>query len=108
MQLLPMPADGYPHQSAQVQLGDTFYTVIWHWNARDGAWYFSLSDADGVAIVSGVRVVLSADLLRGVSDARRPTGVLAVVDPAGRAADPGLSDLGTRVKVVFIPREELS
>ena len=107
MQLVPMPDDGYPNQSAQVQLGDTFYTVVWHWNARASVWYFSLSDTDGSAIVSGVRVVLNADLLRGVSDARRPHGVLAVVDPAGRTTEPGLNDLGTRVKVVYIPREEL-
>lgn len=108
MQLLPMPADGYPHQTAQVQLGDTFYVVAWRWNTRDSAWFFSLSDVDGVAIVSGVRVVLNTDLLRGVSDTRKPDGVMAVVDPGGRATEPGLTDLGARVKVVFIPREELA
>lgn len=108
MQLLPMPSDGYPHQTAQVQLGETFYVVTWRWNTRDGCWTFSLSDVDGLAIVSGVRVVLNVDLLRGVSDARRPDGAIAVVDPAGRATEPGITDLGARVKVVFIPREELS
>lgn len=107
MQPVPTPDDGYPHQSAQVQLGDAYFTVVWHWSGREGVWYFSLSDADGSAIVSGVRVVLNADLLRGVSDARRPPGVMAVVDPAGRATEPGLNDLGTRVKVVYIPPEEL-
>jgi hypothetical protein len=103
-----MPVDGYPHQTAQAQLGDVFFTVEWRWNGRDGAWYFALSDIDAVRIVSGVRVMLNMDLLLGVSDARRPDGVIAVVDPAGRSIEPGLHDLGTRVKVVYIPRAELS
>jgi hypothetical protein len=107
MQLLPTPNDGYPHQTAQVQLGDTF-VVTWRWNARDGVWYFGLTDVDSVPIVSGVRVVLNVDLLGGVSDSRRPDGPVVVVDSAGRADEPGLLDLGKRVKVVFIPRAELS
>ena len=108
MQTVPTPTDGYPHETAQVQLEDTFYVVVWRWNARDGAWYFGLSDVDGMPIVSGVRVVLNADLLGGVSDTRRPPGPIVVVDPAGRAAEPGLYDLGTRVKVVYIQKEELA
>ncbi len=108
MQPVPTPTDGYPHQTAQAQLGDAFFTVVWRWNARDGVWYFGLSDVDVSPIVSGVRVVLNADLLRGVSDSRRPPGAIAVVDPASRTAEPGLNDLGTRVKVVYIPPEELS
>ena len=108
MQPVPTPTDGYPHQSAQAQLGDNFYSVVWHWNGREGAWYFSLADVDSLPIVSGVRVALNIDLLSGVSGDRRPDGAIVVVDPAGRTQEPGLTDLGSRVKVVYIPREELS
>lgn len=108
MQLLPTPTDGYPHQTSQVQLGDTVFVVVWRWNARDGAWYFGLMDVDGVPIVHGVRVVLSVDLLEGVSDSRRPPGRIVVVDSAKRGKEPGLVDLGTHIKVVYIRPEELT
>ncbi len=108
MQLLPMPVGGYPNQTVQAQLGDAFYVVGWRWNARDGAWYFSLSDVDGAPIVSGVRVVLNVDLLSSASATGRPKGAIAVLAPSGSATEPGLTDLGTRVKVVYVAPEEMT
>ena len=105
---VPTPVDGYPHQTGQVQLGDALYTVGWKWNARDRAWYFTLSDVDSVPIISGVRVVLNINLLNGASDVRRPKGAIVVVDPSNKLGEPGLFDLGTRAKVVYIPPEEFA
>ncbi len=107
MQSVPTPSDGYPNQTSQTQLGESFFVVSWRWNARDGVWYFGLSDADALPIVSGVRVVLNVDLLSGVSSPRRPPGPIVVVAPSGSAEEPGLSDLGGRVKVLYIAPEEL-
>ena len=101
---IPGPSDGYPSQSAQVLIDDAYYTVIWRWNDRDRAWYFALADADGERIVSGVRVVLGADLLSGVPTGLGPDGGIVVIDASGRVDEPGLLDLGNRVQVLYIQR----
>lgn len=101
---VPCPSDGYPDQTGQVLIDDAYYTVAWRWNERDGAWYFSFADADGDPIISGVRVVLGADLLSGVPTGAGPDGGIIVIDASGRTDEPGLHDLGNRVQVLYIAR----
>ncbi len=100
---VPCPGDGYPSQTGQVLIEEAYYTVIWRWNERDGCWYFALADADGERIVSGVRVVLGANLLSGVGTGRGPDGGIIVIDASGSTVEPGLYDLGNRVQVLYIP-----
>ena len=89
-----------PSSSVDVMLDDKAFSIETRWNDRDGAWYLSLYDADGEAIITGRRVVADWDLLLRVQDARRPTGRLLVVDTTG-AGDPGRDDLGDRVQLVY-------
>jgi N-acetylmuramoyl-L-alanine amidase len=44
-------------------------------------------------------------LLARCSDARRPLGPILVVDPSHGNNDPGLKELGERVKVVYLNAE---
>lgn len=105
---LPMPADGYPSQTAQVLIEDAYYAVIWRWNERDGAWYFGLADADGERIVSGVRVVLGVNLLSAVPAGKGPDGAIVVMESGGTTAEPGLRDLGNRVQAIYVSRVEFT
>jgi hypothetical protein len=81
----------------QVELGGVVYRLTFAWNLRDSAWYMSIADVDGVAIVSGIRIVVDYPLLNSVSNADRPTGLLLAIDTSGAGLDPGLEDLGDRV-----------
>lgn len=101
MQLVPTPA-GRPNARVRVALSGSTYTILWLWNARDRAWTFSISDADGVPLLSGVRVVLNVDLLATAAPStRRPPYPIFVVDPTNTGVEPDLESLGGRVKVVY-------
>jgi hypothetical protein len=107
MLLIPTPTDGYPDWTARVSLDGSTYDIRWQWNERDGAWVFSIADRDG-PLLSGVRVALNVDLLaRCPMSSRRPPGPIYVVDPSKGRDEPTQSDLGQRVKVVYVPEAEL-
>lgn len=89
-------------------------------NEREGKWYLSLADADDVSIVHGVKIVPLISLLRKVTDARRPAGLLMARDLTGPDVDfaagqkvldldPGLTDLGAggRVRLFYFTADEL-
>jgi hypothetical protein len=97
---LPTRTDGTAHYSFDVLLdGAKFYFDL-RWNARDGAWYMSISDRDRAPIVSGVRVVTNWPLLRRCVDPRRPAGTIIAIDST-EEGDPGLTDLGGRVVLTY-------
>jgi hypothetical protein len=93
------------------------YTLRFLFNQREGKWYMSLSDESDDSIVHGVKIVPLISLLRKVTDARRPPGVLMARDTtaadidfgAGEKVadlDPGLNDLGARVLLFYFPEDE--
>lgn len=96
------------------------YILRFLFNQREDRWYLNLSDADGVSIVDGIKIVVGFFLLRRVTDARRPPGRLIAKDLTARDADdiaagdkileldPGLTDLGARVKLLYLEESELA
>ena len=88
-------------------------------NQREAKWYLDIADKDGVAIVNGIKIVVGISLLRKVTDARRPPGLLTAMDTTVRdiedfaagdqslQIDPGLNDLGAGVILIYYPRAEL-
>ncbi len=93
------PAD--PHFVQNTALDGTSFSLIFDWNAREGAWYLTLSDADGVVIAAGRKLVADWFPLRNVIDVRRPPGLLMVQDTTGAGRDPGRYELGSRVKLIY-------
>jgi len=94
------------------------YRFTFRFNQRDGHWFMSLSDSDGVPIVQGLRITCQLPLLALVRDARRPPGMLIAIDrtaPEGGgfdgskslARDPEIADLGARVTLLYFPVAEL-
>lgn len=106
--IVPTPANGYPDETVRVSLDGQSYSIRWLWNGREGVWAFSIADADGAAIQSGVRVVLNANLLEWTSDPRAPGGAIMVVDPTGGTEDPTLETLGQRVQIVYLTADEVA
>jgi hypothetical protein len=85
----------------QVELDGVVYEFDVTWNQRDGAWYLSLSDAEGKPIASGLRIVVDFPLLHYVGHPDKPPGTLMAIDTSGSGVDPGLSELGGRVQLVY-------
>lgn len=96
-----------PAYSVGTTLGGTVYLLDVKWNARDGAWYLSISAEDGTVLTSGIKVVLGAFLGGRSADTRMPDGLMLAQDLTGRGVDAGFDDLGAGVVVNFWTRAEL-
>jgi len=82
------------------------YQLRFYFNETDGFYYMDLSDVDGVAIVTGRRLVADGFPLSRVADDRRPPGELAVVDD-NNGGDAAFGEIGDRVRLVYLDAEEL-
>ncbi len=87
--------------------GRAFY-LRGEWNQRLGRWFLGLSDQDELVVSSPRKVVADFDLLRQCSDDRRPGGALIAIDTSGEGVDPDFDDLGVRVQLVYVSKEELA
>lgn len=98
-----------PDFAEDVDLDRVVYRLSIHYNGRDDSWYLSVADADGVEIVSGVRLVIDTSLLGQHVSEGLPPGVLLIIDPAGTRQDPTRADLDDEGKaLVYLDEEELA
>jgi len=93
--------------SFDVELDGVTFTFSFEWNDRDSGWYFSISDVNAVPLLSGRRVVLDYPLINIYRDIRLPAGSLVAIDTSSKDEEPGLTDLGERVKLIYLTRAEL-
>jgi hypothetical protein len=99
---IPTRTDETAFYSMRVPLNGVEFLLAFKWNTREGAWYFTISDAAGVPIRSGVKVTLGPGLLRSCVDVRRPRGEFIAVDTTGQGQEAGFTDLGDRVLLTFV------
>ncbi len=91
-----------PDYDLQVELDGQTYGIEMHWNFRSLQWAMSLFDAEGVAVALNIGVVVDFPLARRVQRSEMPPGVFIAVDTTGQNTDPGFSDLGTRVQLLYM------
>lgn len=97
-----------------VAIGDALYTIDVHWNAREEAWYFDVSDLSDIVrglypIVKGVKIVLGTYLGRRAQHPLFQDGVMLCRVPQGDdVSEPRYDDMGTRVQVWYYTRAELA
>lgn len=108
MQIIPIDTTGLANYSQITALDGIAYVLLFQWNPRDSHWYLSTSDQDETPIQMGVRVVVGSSILRRCVDARRPPGILVAIDQSGRGLDPGFSDFGTRVELIYVTGAEVA
>ncbi len=99
--LLPTVTDRARY-SFEVELDRVFFKFDFEWVERVGSWFFSLSNAQGVALISGQRVIVGTPLLNRFRQAGLPAGLLIAVDTSNADIDPGFADLGDRVKLYYL------
>jgi hypothetical protein len=109
MATLILPArSNLTHYEFGVELEGASYTIELRWNARDGAWYLSLYDSAGEPLVSGHKAVLGANLLGRGENPRLPPGLLTLFDTSGTLVDPGQTELGGRVQLIYMESADLA
>lgn len=105
-QIMPTRAD-LARYSFTIDLDDVTYNLSFEWCDRDSGWYFSISDTNGVALLSGRRVVLDYPLISIYRDPRLPAGTFIALDSTGKGIEAGFTDLGQRVKLFYVPVGDL-
>lgn len=73
----------------------------WFERAEYGSWSFDFLAPDKSPIALGIRLVPNHCLLRRVTDARRPPGILMLTDPAKSGEEPTRTNLGKRFYLVY-------
>jgi len=85
-----------------VPLSGVDYEVALRWNGRDRRWFFSLSAMTGEKIISGQRVVANWPLTYPGKDLPYPPGIIMAMGSEENGTDPGLSELGERVVLMYL------
>jgi hypothetical protein len=98
--VLPVDSDDFNY-TVDVALSGSLYRFSLCWNTRGEFWSLDVLDQDDSPIVAGVKLVADWELLAQFPDTRLPPGLLYCVDLSGQSADPGATDLGSRVFLVY-------
>jgi hypothetical protein len=104
---IPLLTDGTPHYTVETTLEGTGYLFEFRWNARDDSWYMQISDTSENVLLAGVRVVADFPLTSRFTKAGLFPGALFAVDTGGEGVPPTLTDLGSRVVLVYFESTEL-
>lgn len=92
----------YPDTTQRVELDGVVYTLRLRWSERGECWHFDLSDADGDAILSGVRLVTGFPLLYRFRYLGVPPGELFFFDLRGLGGQPTLEEMGDRYRLYYV------
>jgi hypothetical protein len=98
--IIPTRTDS-EHYEEQVELDGVVYGLKFAWNHRASGWFLSLAKQDGTPILSGLRIVADWPLLHYCSHPDKPGGNLMAMDTSGAGLDPGLTELGSRVLLMY-------
>jgi hypothetical protein len=99
-----LPNPPVPSLSFTLTLDSSVYVMDLRWSERSG-WYLGIADIAGVPIQSPVPLVLNTNLLDGVTDPRKPPGILLAV---GQGDDPGYEDLEVSCFLGYVSAAELA
>jgi hypothetical protein len=92
----------------QVVLENVTYTLEFRWNTRESAWYMDLKAEDDDPIVTSVKIVVDFPLCARLNDPRRPSGYFLANDTTNLSQDPGIADLGDRVRLLYFTADEIA
>src|SRR5262245_55138749 len=92
----------YPDTTQRVELDGVLYTLRFMWSGRGSCWHVNLADADGVAIVNGIRLVTSFPLLYRFRYLAVPPGELYFFDLRDMAGKPTLEEMGERYRLYYV------
>lgn len=98
---------GVPSFRQRVALDGAEFLLQFAWNQRSAKWYLSVYDTSETPLALNLKVVADWPLTRLITDERMFPGEVFALDTTGEGIDPGLSDLGARVKLIYIDAADL-
>lgn len=106
VQVLPTRTDAARYDF-EIELDGQTFVFDFEWNDRDSGWYMTITDVNGDVLLAGRRVVLNWPLINIYRDSRLPAGTIEAVDTSSTDTEPGYTDLGDRVKLLYTPLADL-
>lgn len=82
------------------------YVLRFVWRERPASWYVDIGLTDGTWLARSQRVCTGWTLFSWVRDERMPPGTFYVYKRGASLEDPGLDDLGARVRIVYLDPAE--
>lgn len=95
------------HFTITCTLDGAEYGFDFLWSTRDGAWYFSVLDADGTLLLAHRKAAVNVPLLIRFLDDRLPPGQLYLRDTANTETEAGRYDLGNRCQLFYVGAAEV-
>ena len=105
---IPIP-EGNPAFAETVELDGEFFRFVFRFNVRAGGWFFDLRTTGDDPILSSIAVTVGIPLFDQYrSRADVPAGDLFAVDTTEEGNNPGETELGDRVRLVYLTAEEFA
>lgn len=86
----------------ETTLDGATYTLDLRWNIRASAWFMSIFDSEGVALIQGKKVVTGAVLNKPTLVTGTLPGEIMVLDFNDLGGSPGEDDLGIRFSLFYL------
>ncbi len=99
------------HQAAafgqNIILGNNLFYLDAFWNVRDEAWYLSIKTANGLQIITNIKVTIGIDLLSFCKNEEKPDGELLVVPTNPKVSFITRDNMGVDVNLIFVGANEV-
>lgn len=95
----------------RTKLDGKSYSLRFAYNTRTDSWSLDVltagsAKAEPIPIALGMAIHIGYNLLRFASHPQTPPGILMAVSSDGSRKAPGLNELGTRVRLFYVPEGE--
>jgi hypothetical protein len=94
-----------PRYQIRTRLDGTDYVLDFRFNSRREVWVMSITGLDGARILTGQTIVCGVELMRRAISGP-PGRLFALSGNAGDFEPPGLTELGSRVNLVYITADD--
>lgn len=102
MALVLITTSPYPDTTQDVELDGVVYNLRIRWSQRAECWHMDIRDAEGDAILLGVKMVTLYPLLKNYRHLGVPAGEFFFVDNKDESARPTLEGMGDRFKLLYV------
>lgn len=103
MTMLRIVTTPEPDTTQRVQLDGSVYALRLVWSQRGTCWHMDIGDADGDAIITGIRMVTLMPLLYRFRYLAVPPGEFWFLDTKAEGAAPTLEQMGDRFRLYYEP-----
>lgn len=90
------------------ELDDEVFGIQFRWQSRYEAFYTGWLDAEDARILSGSRISTGTIMSSSYFRDALPAGQIQVVGQEGNETDPGVDDLGDKVKLPYMNAAEVA